>query len=128
MLLTSSLCRLLVVLALPAVAFAAVDEGRSVVWPTYLRTGPGRHFAVMQELGRGDPVELRSCAKTWCEVRVGRVFGFVENVNLGAESPPARYVAPRPDAPGCFDSLRAGTSHPERFRYCPDKPDKPDKQ
>lgn len=117
----SSLRWLLLVTALPVVAFAAPTEDRSVLWPTYLRTGPGKDYAVMGELDRGEPVALQSCAGAWCKVRVGRMLGYIENVNLGAEPPPARYATPAADAPGCFDALRAGSSPPERIRYCRDK-------
>jgi len=91
-------------------------------WPTYFRTGPSKHFVVLQELARGTVVDVQSCADQWCLVQVGRVAGYVDQANLGQQAPPSAYPAPAANATGCFDSRRAGEApyrRDEVFRYCP---------
>ena len=97
---------------------AAATEPQAVTWPTYFRTGPGRHYTVMQELSRGDSVAVLGCSDRWCRVRIGRVEGYVDEANLAAHPPPAGYAAPADTRP-CFDSVRAGYGRGQTFRYCP---------
>lgn len=98
----------------PAAAWTGVVE-----WPTFFRTGPGRHFVVLQELARGMTVDVQSCADKWCMIQVGRVTGYLEQANLGQQPPPSLFPAPAANATGCFDSRRDGFHGGETYRYCP---------
>ena len=97
---------------------ALADTG-VVTWPTFFRTGPGNHFVVLEELARGKAVEVRSCADQWCQVRVGRVVGYVDQANLGQQAPPSSFPPSGPLQAGCFDSRRAGYQGGEVLLYCP---------
>ena len=98
----------------PAAAWTGVVD-----WPTFFRTGPGKHFVVIQELARGSAVEVQSCSNHWCLVQIGRVAGYVDQFNLNPQAPPSVFAAPAAHAEGCFDSRRAGYQDGEMFRYCP---------
>ncbi len=111
--------RTVAILIAVACAGPAVAATGVVDWPTFFRTGPGKHFVVLQELARGTVVEVQSCADQWCLVQVGRVAGYVEQANLGQQAPPSVFPAPASGEPGCFDSRRAGYGRGEVLRYCP---------
>lgn len=97
---------------------ASADTG-VVTWPTFFRTGPGSRFVVLEELARGAAVEVGSCADHWCQVRIGRVVGYVNQANLGQQAPPSRFPPAGPQQAGCFDSRRSGYKGGEVFLYCP---------
>lgn len=44
---------------------------------TYLRAGPGEHYAVLDELAPHTDVDVLSCDAGWCRVRLGRIQGFI---------------------------------------------------
>ncbi len=97
----------------PARAWAGVTA-----WPTFLRTGPGSRFVVIDELLRGTRMDVQSCSDTWCTVQVGRVVGYVAQTDIGRDGATTVFVPPA-TAVGCFDSRRAGYRAGEVFRYCP---------
>lgn len=103
--------------AVPAAAATCFVQG-----PSFFRTGPGTRFVVLQELSRGTMVDVQSCAEQWCRVQLGRVTGYVSQVNLGQQAPPSQFPAQPADAAGCFDARRAGHGEGEVFRYCPEPP------
>ena len=98
----------------PALAWPGV-----VSWPTYYRTGPDRQYRVLNELERGVPVEVLSCANGWCQVQTSLTTGYVEE---SAISHPEQ-IQPKPavqaEGDGCFDSHETGYGKGETWRYCP---------
>ncbi len=100
-----------------------------VTWPTYFRTGPGQHFAMLQELSRGMTLDVRSCDGQWCYVQNGSVSGYVVQADV-AKPPPvvettrsartAQTTQPTTQpAANCFTAQRSGYLDPEILRFCP---------
>ena len=98
----------------PAVAWTG-----TVDWPTFYRAGPDKGYTVLQEMQRGQTVEVLSCQGDWCRVQNGRSIGYIKQAALA--SPPAPSPSPVRSS-DCFDSRSAGYEKGEVFRYCRDRP------
>ena len=107
--------------ALAAVGAAAWAEPaqaaeRRVAWPTFVRTGPGEQYQVVEELLRGRTLDVQACDGAWCRAQSGRAVVYVKLAALDPAAPPPPQGAA---AAGCFESGRAGYLGQEPFRYCP---------
>jgi hypothetical protein len=72
-------------LALLGVELAAAEAATapvSIVWSTYLRTGPGSGFQVIDEIEHDTRVDLIGCKAHWCQVRSDGILGFVDQDSI----------------------------------------------
>ncbi len=112
----SWVCGLAAVLAWSGPALAWTGE---VSWPTFFRSGPDRRYVVLDEMERGQTVEVVSCDGDWCRVIAGKSLGYVEKSALIVPSAAPRKPGEQTADPACFDSNQAGYKKGENFRYCP---------
>ncbi len=99
----------------PALAWTGV-----VSWPTYDRTGPDRHYEVLNELDRGTTLDVLSCDNGWCHVQLDRTSGYIEQSAIS--QPGALTTVPptvQTESDGCFDSHETGYGKGETWHYCP---------
>ena len=80
---------------------------------TYMHAGPGKQFAVSDEIPTQRQIEVAGCANDWCEVRYGAAYGWVETSALST-SPPTAEVRAGERPSDCFDFARTGW--PDRGR------------
>jgi uncharacterized protein YraI len=98
-------------------ASSAHAEQRIAAWSTYLRSGPGDGYSVLDEVRHDDPVDVQSCSGRWCAVRYGRASGYVDADSLRGAIP-----VPQTDGRDCAWSTRPGFDSPRRAIYCPGTP------
>ena len=87
-------------------------------WPTFCRDGPGRRYTVVDELDRGEKVDVVSCDDIWCKVVSKHKTGYVEKVNLYAPGAILTKPAAQPTRDGCFEAQQSGYDKGENWRYC----------
>jgi len=105
-----------VVMAALLAAGGAVSAPTLTHWSTYLRAGPGSHYAVIDEVRHHSPVTVRGCADHWCQVSVGQTSGYIDQDALLLPSlPPA---AARSETQGCFVADQTGWRKPTPTRFC----------
>ena len=98
----------------PALAYGGV-----VSWPTYYRTGPDRHYQVLNELDRGTKLDVLACENGWCHVQTGRDTGYVEQSAISQSGPLTDPPTDQVQSDACFDSHEAGYGKGENWHYCP---------
>ncbi len=108
----------LVVLAL---AGPAAAQPVRIVWSTYLRTGPGSGYAVVDELQHDTLVDLRTCDAHWCQILSGRTVGYVDKDSIKLPRLPAG-GAPVGGPQGCFVAGQYAWRTPAATRFCETKP------
>ncbi len=109
---------MLVVLTL---AGSAVAQPVKIVWSTYLRTGPGSGYAVVDEIQHDTLVDLRSCGAHWCQILSGRTVGYVDKDSIKLPRLPSG-GAPIGGAQGCFVAGQYAWRTPAQTRFCETKP------
>lgn len=97
----------------PALAWTA-----EVGWPTFYRDGPDRRYTVLDELDRGEKVDVVSCDDTWCKVISKQKTGYVEKANLYAPEAVPNKPAVQPASDACFEAQQSGYDKGETWRYC----------
>ena len=110
--------RYVMVAALAALAAAAPASAWAdrAARATFLRAGPGLHYAVTDEVDREANLDVLRCADAWCEVRFEGAVGWVEAATVTAQAAPA--PQPKGTEP-CFEDRQAGYGKGERTRFCP---------
>jgi hypothetical protein len=108
-------------LAVMALAGPALAEPVRIVWSTYLRTGPGSGYAVVDELQHDTLVTLKSCSAHWCQILSGRTLGYVDKDSLKLPRLPSG-GAPIGGAQGCFVAGQYAWRQPANTRFCETKP------
>lgn len=91
-----------------------------VSWPTFFRAGPGRDYTVLDELDRGDTLQVLSCKDAWCQVQKGHSIGYTEQEwILRPSEMPTKPSVPGPD--GCVQSIVTGSGYNGGlgYRFCP---------
>ncbi len=89
------------------------------VWSTFLRSGPGPDFAVIDEVEHGQPVIVLGCRDKWCAVQYGRAAGYVDaNALPGGGLPWPAEGAP---TTACFAAGQQGYRGLEPTRFCQDR-------
>jgi uncharacterized protein YraI len=97
-------------------AEARADAGVTAI-TTYLRIGPGRQYAVLDEIGPGRRLEIQSCQGDWCRVASPDASGYVEAKAL--HLPDIHANAPQRQAGSdCFTAVLNGTASGDRQRFC----------
>ncbi len=109
----------LVLLAVLAWSPARAWTG-SVSWPTFYYEGPSLQYNVIDELQRGQRLDVLACNDSWCRVALEEKVGYVDRDAIQ----PVGQAAPLPQAiPDlCFDARTFGYAKGEVWRYCPEKP------
>ncbi len=108
-------------LAVMALAVPALAEPVRIVWSTYLRTGPGSGYAVVDELQHDTRVILKSCDAHWCQIQSGRTLGYVDKDSLKLPRLPSG-GAPIGGAQGCFVAGQYAWRQPANTRFCETTP------
>lgn len=64
--------------------------------PTFMRSGPGPRYAVVQRVPAGAMVDVLGCTANWCRISWRYRAGYVQAgyVEAGPEGPPGAYPAP----------------------------------
>lgn len=83
---------------------AALAETRSTGFTTFLHAGPGRQYAVTDEVPTHATVEVAGCDKGWCKIRFGGADGWIDQRMLMT----ARASAPPTKPAECVDVVRSG--------------------
>jgi len=99
----------------------AVAQPVRIVWSTYLRTGPGSGYAVVDEIQHDTLVDLRSCGAHWCQILSGRTVGYVDKDSIKLPRLPTGAAAiggPQ----GCFVAGQYAWRAPAQTRFCETKP------
>ncbi len=109
---------LLACLGLSGAMAAAGAEPMQANWTTYLRAGPGREYAALDEVEAKSVLEVAGCDRGWCRVAIrGRPDGYVDESIF---SRPDIHARPDSAAPRgtCFTAPRNGSGAGEAVRYC----------
>ena len=88
--------------------------------PTFYRAGPGRNYTVLDELDRGETLNVISCNNGWCQVQNGRSTGYAEQKSLVQPSAmPQKPATPGPQ--GCVESRVTGSGYHKGlyYQFCP---------
>ncbi len=109
---------MLVVLAL---AGPAVAQPVRIVWSTYLRTGPGSGYPVVDEIQHDTLVDLRTCGAHWCQILSGRTVGYVDRDSIKLPHLPLGSAAIG-GGQGCFVAGQYAWRQPAQTRFCETKP------
>jgi hypothetical protein len=109
--------------ALLAVALVepAAAQPVKIVWSTYLRTGPGSGYAVVDEIQHDTLVDLRSCGAHWCQILSGRTVGYVDRDSIKLPRLPSGGAAIG-GVQGCFVTGQYAWRTPAQTRFCETKP------
>ena len=108
----------LAVASLTGVAEAAPQR---TTWSTYLRSGPGEIYPVIDELEHDTVVDVSGCGDRWCSVIDGSIPGYIDKDALALPKPPSRW-APAGGAEGCFVADQTGYRHPAPTQFCQTQP------
>lgn len=79
-------------------------ETRTTSFATFLHVGPGRQYAVSDEVPTRTAVEVNDCEKDWCRIRYGNAFGWIDQRMLAAATP----AQPAIGGANCVDYARTG--------------------
>jgi uncharacterized protein YraI len=104
--------------AAPVGRAASPAAAATTQWSTYLRSGPGEAYPVLDELEHDTPVTVAGCQGRWCRISQGATTGYVERDALHLERPPAG-VAPKPKSV-CFVAGLTSYSAPAPRQFCED--------
>jgi hypothetical protein len=104
-----------------ALAGPAGAQPVRVVWSTYLRTGPGSGYAVVDEIQHDTLVDLRACGAHWCQILSGRTVGYVDRDAIKLPRLPSGGAAIG-GAQGCFVTGQYAWRTPAPTRFCETKP------
>lgn len=91
-----------------------------VSWPTFYRAGPGLNYTVLDELDRGDSLEVLACKDGWCLVRNGHSIGYAQREWI--VQPSSMPEKPRAlGLKGCVQSTVTGSGYRGGlvYRFCP---------
>ncbi len=108
-------------LAGTALAGMASAHPVSIVWSTYLRTGPGSGYPVLDEIQHDTRVDLRTCGAHWCQIVSGRTVGYVDRDSLKLPRLPTGGAAVG-GSQGCFVAGQYAWRSPAMTRFCETKP------
>jgi hypothetical protein len=108
---------------LAVLSFVGVAEAapQPTAWSTYLRSGPGDTFPVIDELEHGTLLNVGACSGRWCRVVDGSTIGYIDKDALFLPKPPPAAATVR-GAQGCFVADQTGYKHPTPTRYCQSEP------
>ena len=101
-------------ITLLATALPAAAAPGEVSFTTWFRIGPGRNYAVRDEVSSGSVVEVIGCENGWCQVVWGNRTGYVESDVVVQPVPAIKPPAPH----DCVQSRRSGYGSGEELNIC----------
>jgi hypothetical protein len=120
-------CVYFLAVASALVAVPAMATPQQIAWPTFFRAAPSHDGDELQELDRGETVDVLDCNGDQCRVQYGRVIGYVDKAMLGPpNSPPAALMPPnvakpQPDTTkSCVAANEAGYGAGLTYNFCHD--------
>ena len=102
---------LITMLAVPTMAMA---EPGQITWTTWFRIGPGRNYAVRDEIQSDTIVEVLGCDSGWCRVIFGGWTGYVDAAVIEKPTVPGPAATPH----DCVDQRRAGYGKGDLLSVC----------
>jgi hypothetical protein len=99
---------------------AGASEPATTHWSTYLRTGPGAAYPVLDEIEHDTAVAVEGCQGAWCRISQGAMIGYVDRDALHLERPPGG-VAPKAKSV-CFVAGLTSYAAPAPRQFCEDSP------
>ncbi len=111
------------VMAALALAGPALAQPVRIVWSTYLRTGPGSGYAVVDEIQHDTLVDLRACGAHWCQILSGRTVGYVDKDSIDLPRLPSGGAAIG-GSQGCFVAGQYAWRTPAQTQFCETKPER----
>ncbi len=87
-------------------------------WSTYLRSGPGGAYPVLDEVEHDTVVDVQASQGRWRRVSLGRTVGWIDGDALSLPKPPAGATPARGAA--CFNAPAYSYSLTAPRRFCPD--------
>ena len=107
-------------------AGSAAARPMQVAWPTFFRAAPSHAGQELQELDRGETVDVLDCSGDQCRVQYGRFIGYVDRAMLAPPNTPPAALMP-PNLPGpkptasrsCVSAKEAGYGGGLTYTYCP---------
>ena len=102
-------------ITLLTVALPAAASPGEITWTTWFRIGPGRNYAVRDEIPNQTVLDVVGCANGWCQVVWGNWTGYVES-NTVAQPVPATAAPPQPH--DCVQVERSGYGKGDPLNIC----------
>ena len=102
------------VITLLAMALPAMASPGEVTWTTWFRIGPGRNYAVRDEIPNDTLVEVLGCENGWCQVVWENWTGYVESQTVTQPVPSSA----SPPAHDCVQNQRSGYGRGETLTLC----------
>ena len=99
------------------VTSAPSPAAQKTAWSTYLRSGPGDAYPVLDELEHDTLVTVGGCSGRWCRIMKGSVSGYVDRDALMLPRP-APLAATVAGAETCFVADQPGYRRPAPTRFC----------
>ncbi len=93
---------------------AAASPGE-ITWTTWFRIGPGRNYAVRDEIPNDTVVEVVGCNGGWCQVVYGNRTGYVESDTVAQ---PVQAVTPPSPPHDCVETRRSGYGKGDELNLC----------
>jgi hypothetical protein len=109
------------VVAALMLATPSVAQPLRLTWSTFLRTGPGSGYAVVDEIQHDTLIDVRQCGAHWCQILSGRTLGYVDRDAITLPRLPAG-SAPVGGPQGCFVAGQYAWRTPANTRFCETKP------
>ncbi len=89
----------------------------AIVWSTFMRTGPGAGYDVVDELIHDTVVDLRTCGPRWCQIVSGPTVGYIDKDSLILPRLPGG-ATPVGGPQGCFVAGQYAWRKPAPTRFC----------
>ena len=103
----------LAITLLTAALPAAASPGK-ITWTTWFRIGPGRNYAVRDEIPNETVLDVVGCSNGWCQVVWENWTGYVESAAV--IQPPPATTEPHPH--DCVQVDRSGYGKGETLNIC----------
>ena len=102
---------LITLLATQSPAFASPGQ---ISFTTWFRIGPGRNYAVRDEISNGSVLDVVGCQNGWCQVVWGNRTGYVESDVVVQPVP----VTTPPSPHDCVQNRRSGYGSGDELSIC----------
>lgn len=85
---------------------------------TYMHAGPGKDWAVLDEIPANTTIDVQGCGQGWCRVRYGGAWGWV-TMSVLSDRPAITYAQAGAKPLDCFEFVRSGwPDGGDLFRLC----------
>ncbi len=97
-----------------ATALPAAASPGEITWTTWFRIGPGRDYAVRDEIPNDTVLDVIGCQNGWCQVVWQNWTGYVEADVVAQPVPATTAVAPH----DCVQNRRDGYGKGDELNIC----------